>query len=274
MELTTKFLNDYHITTLLLILNVIIIYLLNRKIRLNTLEILILKEKLNDRYEMTSNTFEKNEQNEPNVLPIELIPSNSEEFKSLLLLSKQATITIFYNNGNTESKIWKATKINKDSNILGNIRSRQEFRNGNWQKENIEKVKLEVITNNSQYLNNLTGNKNIINKDSNKLFQKIYDTVFDDIKSGKIKWVGETQLCIENNRIGFGGDRRSEKKENLNLLFDHFVKTNETSVSSFDKDKWHFLIKKLTNGQTQTIDYIYYRDFIQELLNRYNKKNN
>ena len=103
-------------------------------------------------------------------------------------------------------------------------------------------------------------------------FKKIYDSIFNDIKCGKIKSVGETQLCIVNNRIGFGGDKRSEKKENLNLLFDHFVNTDKTNVNSFDRNDWHSLINKLTNGQTKTIDYIYYRDFIQELLNRYYKK--
>lgn len=276
MEFTSKILVDYHITTLLLIIASVFIFLLYKKIKLNSSEILILKYKLNNMLDMNESSNEEkknNEQIELDILPIELIPSNSEEFKSKLLTTKQATITIYYNNGDSESKIWNAIKIDHTSNVIGNLRSRQEFRNGNWQKKNIAKVKVEVINHNFPISNNSSINhKNSIILDSRIIFEKVYGSIFDDIKNGKIKSVGETQLCIVNNRIGFGGDKRSEKKENLNLLFDHFVNTNKTNVNSFDRNDWHSLIKKLTNGQTKTIDYIYYRDFIQELLNRYNKK--
>jgi hypothetical protein len=34
-----------------------------------------------------------------------------------------------------------------NSNVKGNLRSRPEYRNGNWQKANIEKVLVEVINN-------------------------------------------------------------------------------------------------------------------------------
>ena len=77
-------------------------------------------------------------------LPIELIPSNSEEFLQILLKTKSATITTFYKNGTNESKVWKASKMDRKSNVIGNLRSRLEFRNGNWQKANIVKVVVEV----------------------------------------------------------------------------------------------------------------------------------
>ena len=41
--------------------------------------------------------------------------------------------------------------MNRKSNVIGNLRSRLEFRNGNWQKANIVKVVVEVN-------NNLSGN--------------------------------------------------------------------------------------------------------------------
>ncbi len=84
-------------------------------------------------------------------LPIELIPCNSEEFLQILLKTKSATITAFYKNGTNESKIWNASKMDRKSNIIGNVRSRVEFRNGTWQKANIIKVVVEVN-------NNLSGN--------------------------------------------------------------------------------------------------------------------
>jgi hypothetical protein len=61
-----------------------------------------------------------------------------------LLKTKSATITTFYKNGTKNSKIWNASKLNANSNVIGNLRSRQEYRNGNWQEANIIKVVVEV----------------------------------------------------------------------------------------------------------------------------------
>jgi hypothetical protein len=80
-------------------------------------------------------------------LPIELIPSNSEDFLQILLKTKSATITTFYKNGTNESKVWNASKMDRKSNVIGNLRSRLEFRNGNWQKANVIKVVVEVNNN-------------------------------------------------------------------------------------------------------------------------------
>lgn len=83
------------------------------------------------------------------VLPIELIPNNNEAFLETLLKNKSATITTFYKNGKKEAKIWSATRMTANSNVIGNLRSRQEYRNGNWQKANILKVVVEVDKNDS-----------------------------------------------------------------------------------------------------------------------------
>jgi hypothetical protein len=85
------------------------------------------------------------------ILQIELIPSNNHVFIEALLKTKSATITTFYKNGTNDSKIWNASKMDRKSNVIGNLRSRLEFRNGNWQKANIVKVVVEVN-------NNLSGN--------------------------------------------------------------------------------------------------------------------
>ncbi len=78
------------------------------------------------------------------VLPIELNPSTELEFKHRLLLTKKAYITTFYNNGTTSQKIWNAQRFNESSGVLGNLRSRPEFRNGKWQKLGIEKVYVSI----------------------------------------------------------------------------------------------------------------------------------
>lgn len=84
------------------------------------------------------------------VSPIELIPYNNEVFLITLLKTKSATITTFYKNGTKESKIWKAERMTANSDVIGNLRSRPEFRNGNWQLANIVKVVVEVNNSSSQ----------------------------------------------------------------------------------------------------------------------------
>jgi len=81
------------------------------------------------------------------ILPIELIPNDNQEFLTALLNTKTATITTFYKNSTKESKNWNAERMTANSNVIGNLRSRPEFRNGNWQKANIVKVVVEVNNN-------------------------------------------------------------------------------------------------------------------------------
>lgn len=78
------------------------------------------------------------------VLPIEFIPNDISEFKQLLLKSKEAKITVFYNGNTKDSKIWKANRFSETSDLIGNLRSREEFRQGKWQESNIRYVKVEI----------------------------------------------------------------------------------------------------------------------------------
>ncbi|HBG80754.1 MAG TPA: hypothetical protein DDW74_08525 [Porphyromonadaceae bacterium] len=78
------------------------------------------------------------------VLPIELNPSSESEFKQRLLSTKTAYITTFYNNGTTKQKVWNALRFSESSGVLGNLRSRPEFRNGEWQKLGIERVYVSI----------------------------------------------------------------------------------------------------------------------------------
>lgn len=78
------------------------------------------------------------------VLPIKLEPEDEGVFKRLLLHKKIAKIIIHYLNGKSEVKIWSASKFTAQSNIIGNLRSRPEFRNGKWQDRGIKKVTVKV----------------------------------------------------------------------------------------------------------------------------------
>jgi len=78
-------------------------------------------------------------------LEIELLPNDQEKFKKLLLQYEKATVKIIYFDDKIESKIWNANRFKLTSNVIGNLRSRREFRQGNWQKLGIKKVQVEII---------------------------------------------------------------------------------------------------------------------------------
>lgn len=82
--------------------------------------------------------------NNGKVLPIEFIPNDKEEFKEILLQKKEARYEILYQDGRKETKIWNITRFSETSSLLGNIRSREEFRQGEWQEKNIKLVRFYV----------------------------------------------------------------------------------------------------------------------------------
>ena len=77
-------------------------------------------------------------------LEIEFNPSDILEFKELLLTNKSANITTLYNNNTSEVKEWNASNMTEKSDIIRNLRSRKEFRQGEWQKLGIEKVEVSI----------------------------------------------------------------------------------------------------------------------------------
>lgn len=78
------------------------------------------------------------------ILPIELNPENEADFKRRLLLTKTAYITTFYKDGSKKEKVWNVNRLKESSNLIGNLRSRPEFRNGEWQKRKIERVYVSI----------------------------------------------------------------------------------------------------------------------------------
>ena len=108
------------------------------------------------------------------ILPIELNPNNNKVFLETLLKTQSAIITTFYKNGVRKSKIWNAERMTANSNVIGNLRSRLEFRNGNWQKANIVKVVVEVKNNVSLKANSKKSVEiNLTETNPNKEYQAI-----------------------------------------------------------------------------------------------------
>ncbi len=74
------------------------------------------------------------------ILPITLEPPNPE-FKEALLRTKEAWIEVLYNDGRKKVSRWDASRMSTTSNVIGNLRSRPEFRSGVWQKNGIVSVR-------------------------------------------------------------------------------------------------------------------------------------
>jgi len=79
------------------------------------------------------------------ILPITLNPADPKVFKDQLLNRKAAEITTFYKDSRTLSRPWIANRFAETSNLFRNIRSRPEFRQGEWQAHGIIKVHVRVL---------------------------------------------------------------------------------------------------------------------------------
>ena len=77
-------------------------------------------------------------------LPITLEPPISEDFLTNLLRTKKAWIEVSYQDGRKEVRLWNATQMKPTSNVLGNLRSRPEFRNDTWQQKGIVSLRVSI----------------------------------------------------------------------------------------------------------------------------------
>ena len=80
----------------------------------------------------------------PPTLPITLEPANSKDFLTALLRTKEALIEVRYTDGRKEVRRWDAAHMKPSSSVLGNLRSRPEFRNGAWQKNGITGIRVRI----------------------------------------------------------------------------------------------------------------------------------
>jgi hypothetical protein len=78
------------------------------------------------------------------VLPISLNPPRPEDFKAKLLERRKAMVEVLYADGSIDRKPWDASRFRESSNLLGNLRSRPEFRQGVWQESGIVKVNVRI----------------------------------------------------------------------------------------------------------------------------------
>lgn len=75
-----------------------------------------------------------------------LEPADEQEFKRRFIHSRQAEIRITYSDGREPTvKIWNGKKFTENSSVIGNIRSRKEFRRTHRQADNIRRVDVKVV---------------------------------------------------------------------------------------------------------------------------------
>jgi alkylated DNA nucleotide flippase Atl1 len=80
-------------------------------------------------------------------LPITLIPPDPNQFRQQFLRTRLAEIVVTYRDGRVERKQWQGSNFSASSNVMGNLRSRPEFRAGQWQRKNIREVTVRVLDN-------------------------------------------------------------------------------------------------------------------------------
>lgn len=107
-------------------------------------------------------------------------------------------------------------------------------------------------------------------------FDNVYKSLLEDVQSGKINKYktprGENPLKIKDNRLQYiKKSPKTESEENMKLLYEHFLDEEKYNLSDLKQKDYYELIKKLTNGKTNTIDYIEYGWTLQVLLDRAKK---
>lgn len=80
-------------------------------------------------------------------LVINLSPNDPKEFSRLFQEKGHATIRTFYTNGTHVDKEWRKRDFKQTSNVIGNLRSRPEFRQDEWQKRGISHIEVFIPEN-------------------------------------------------------------------------------------------------------------------------------
>ncbi|MCY4364760.1 MAG: hypothetical protein OXE17_00810 [Chloroflexi bacterium] len=77
-------------------------------------------------------------------LPISLDPPRPGDFLEALLEAGHAWLEVSYNDGQKEVRRWNAPRMSSTSNVIGNLRSRAEFRAGKWQAMGIASLRVTI----------------------------------------------------------------------------------------------------------------------------------
>lgn len=77
-------------------------------------------------------------------LPIEIFPSDAEEFKKQFIEVGVAKLCYHFSDGRVEEKIWKKRNFTETANLKSNLRSRPEARKEKWKQMGIVKLVCKI----------------------------------------------------------------------------------------------------------------------------------
>lgn len=78
------------------------------------------------------------------VLPIRLDPEPKAVFEKTLLRERQAWITEIYQDGSQKVRHWRADNMAPTSDVIGNVRSRRQYRKGLWEPSGITSLIVSI----------------------------------------------------------------------------------------------------------------------------------
>ena len=89
--------------------------------------------------------YDKKPFGDPGFLPITLDPPKASDFVSRLLKTKKAEIRTYFSDGRVRRQMWNVRRFTRNSSLYGNLRSRSEFRKGQWKNSGIAKVHVRIV---------------------------------------------------------------------------------------------------------------------------------
>jgi 5-methylcytosine-specific restriction endonuclease McrBC GTP-binding regulatory subunit McrB len=102
-------------------------------------------------------------------------------------------------------------------------------------------------------------------------FNDVYDSLLNDVKRGAITTYDRKskpgKLSYDGSRIRYENDK-TESEDNMKLMYDYYVENQIWDLSEYKKGDFEKLITQLTEGETNTLDYVEYGWTLQQLLNR------
>lgn len=160
-----------------------------------------------------------------------------------------------------------------DDEILRYMETREYKRGIQTYEPSIGKYILENILHNEnqkvQYSFHISA--------SEQIFTSIYQSVVQDIRRGIITRYNFFNSTYQNIKIDEGGriiyreDQFSPKRiveRNIKSMYVYCIENNIYNVRDYGREGLFRLISKVTNGRTQSLDYIAYGWLLQELLDR------
>lgn len=125
--------------------------------------------------------------------------------------------------------------------------------------------------------NYLDSNKQKVELQDEEIFDKVYDSLLEDIADGQItkyktKTTGEQNVFLKNDKIRFdqkNGSPKSVNKDYLKILF-ILYKDQDIDHSEMSQEEINKAAKEHING-VNTLDYIQYRWTLGQLVKKYQK---